>query len=90
MDRLACPALELELRIERQVERDRQAVLARDRPAFLASALDDHLLGRELMAVDSQAPAVELLELTGLELRAQGTELLAQLRPEQGQVRLDL
>ena len=51
VDQVARTALELELGVEREVERDGQAVLARDRPAFLAVPLDEHLVGAELVAV---------------------------------------
>src|SRR5207249_12084743 len=62
--------------------------LAGDRPAFLAAALDDHLVRAELVPVDAEAAAVELLEAPGLERGANGGELLAELRAEDRQVRL--
>ena len=88
VDRLARAALELEVGVELEVERDRQTVLAGDCPALLAAPLDEHLLRRELVTVDPQPTAVELLEIARLELCAHGAELLAELGPEDGQVRL--
>ena len=55
-----------QLVVERRVERDRDAVVARDRPAVEADALDEHLVRLEHVAVDLEAAAVELLELAAL------------------------
>ena len=88
MDEVVRVALEEQLVVEREVERDRDTVARRDRPALLAAALDEHLVGLELVAEDTEAPAVELLELAGRERGTNGAELLAELRPERGQVRL--
>src|SRR5204863_3614343 len=85
---IARAPLELELRIERKVEGDRQAVVRCDRPAFLPRSLNEHLVGPELAAVHAEPAALELLELAGLERRAHGAELLAELGAEHGQVRL--
>ena len=54
----------------------------------LPGPLDEHLLRAELVAGDAEAAAVELLELAGLQSGAHGAELLAEPRPEHGQVRL--
>src|SRR5207249_5717173 len=62
--------------------------LAGDRPAFLAAALDDHLVRAELVPVDAEAAAVELFEASGLERGTNGGEFLAELRAEDRQVRL--
>ena len=51
VDQLPGTALELELGVERELERNREAVVACDRPALLAAPLDQHFLGRELVAV---------------------------------------
>ena len=59
----------------------------RDRPALLADPLDEHLVRGEVVAGRAEAP-VRLLELARLERRAHRAELLAELRPEHGQVRL--
>src|SRR5207302_769609 len=81
VDQVAHAAFQLKLRIEGQVERDGEAVLASDRPAFLAPALDDHLVGSELVGVDAEATTFELLEVAGLEGRPDRPQLLAELRP---------
>ncbi len=64
------------------------AVRRCDRPAVLALPLDEHLVAREVVTGDADAAVGELLEVAGLERRAHGTELLAELRPEQREVRL--
>src|SRR6266516_3037916 len=88
VDQVAHPALELELGIERQVERDGEPVLTGDGPALLAAPLDDHLVRAELVPVDPEAAVVELFEASGLERGTNGGELLAELRAEDRQVRL--
>src|SRR5204862_614078 len=88
VNQVANAAFERELGVERQVERDRQAVLAGYCPAFLAAALDEDFVRAELVAVHAEAAAVELFDLAGLERPADGAELLAELRPEHRQVRL--
>ena len=90
MDEVVRVAFEEQLVVEREVERDRDAVAGRDRPALLAAALDEHLVRLELVAEDAEAPTLELLELAGRERGANGAELLAELRPERRQVRLDV
>src|SRR5919206_2753156 len=89
VDELPHAAFELERGIEREVERDGEAVLAGDRPALLASTLDQNLVGAELASVDAEAAALELLELPRLEGRAHRAQLLAELWAEHRQVRLD-
>src|SRR4051812_1315510 len=88
VDQVADAALELELRVQGQVERDGEAVLARDGPAFLAAALDEHFLRRQLVAVDTEAPFAELLELPRLERGPDRAELLSELRAQHREVRL--
>ena len=80
--------LEHQLVVERRLERDRDAGVARDRPAFAADVLDQHLLGLEHVPVDLEPAAVELLELAARELLAHRAEPRTELRPEHRQVRL--
>ena len=80
--------LEHQLVVERRLERDRDAAVARDRPALAADVLDEHLLGLEHVPVDLEPAAVELLELAARELLADRAEPRAELRPEHRQVRL--
>ena len=54
----------------------------------LPSPLDEHLVAREFVTRDADAAVVQLLEVAGLERRAHCTELPAELRPEQRQIRL--
>ena len=89
VDAVEQPPLEQQLVVERRVERDGDAVLARDRPALAADALDEHLVGLEHVAVDLEAAAVELLELAALQPLAHVAQRRAELRPEHRQVRLD-
>ena len=63
-------------------------VVARDRPALTADALDEHLVGLEHVPVDLEPAAVELLELAARELLAHLAEPRAELRAEHRQVRL--
>src|SRR6266511_403407 len=65
------------------------AVAARDRPALLPGPLDEHLLGGEVAARGPEASVRELIELARFESGANRAELLAELRPEHRQVRLD-
>ena len=66
-------ALELELVVERGVERDGEAVLAGDRPALARRARSTSTSsGSSSWPVDAQPAAVELLELAGLERRPHG------------------
>ena len=88
MDQVVDAALELELRVEGRVERDRDSLVRRDRPALLAGALDEHLVGAEVVAEDAEAAALELLELARRESGADGAELLAELGAEHGKMRL--
>ena len=74
--------------VERRVERDRDAVLARDGPALEPDALDEHLVRLEHVAVDLEAAAVELLELAALQPLADVAQRRAELRAEHRQVRL--
>ena len=62
--------------------------LGGDRPALLAGALDEHLVGGELVAEDAEAAALELLELARGERGPHRAELLAELRAEHRQMRL--
>ena len=87
-DQVVDAALELELGVERRVERDRDAVRRRDRPALAAAALDEHLVRLELVAGGAEAAAAELLELARLQRLLHGAQLLAEPRPEHRQVRL--
>ena len=80
--------LELELGVERRVERHGDALLRGDGPALLAGALDEDLVRTEVVAEDAEAAALELLELARRESGAHGAELLAELRAERRQVRL--
>ena len=89
VDQLVDAALERQLVVDRGVERDGDAVVAGDRPALLAGPLDEHLVRAELVPGGAEAAAAELLELARLERGPHRAELLAELRPEHGQVRLD-
>ena len=82
-------ALELELGVERRVERDRDAVLGRDRPALAADPLDEHLVRLELVA-GRRGSGRRRAPRTRPPASAARTlaELLAELRAEHGQVRL--
>ena len=73
----------------RGVERDGDARVAGDGPAVLAGPLDEHLVRLELVAGGAKAAALELLERARLQRGAHRAELLAELRPEHRQVRLD-
>src|SRR5581483_5800578 len=87
-DEVVHAALELELVVERDVERDRHALGGRDRPALAAAALDEHLVRLELVAGGAEAAAVELLEPAGLERLLHRPQLLAEARAEDREVRL--
>src|SRR5919201_6671896 len=76
VDQVAGAALQLELLVQGEVERDREAVLAGDGPAFLAVTLDQHLVGAEVVAVDAEPSVAQLLEVTRLERRSHRAELL--------------
>src|SRR6266540_5187166 len=89
VDQVEDAALELELFVEGRVECDGDAVAARDRPALLPGPLDEHLLGGEVAARGPEASVRELIELARFESGANRAELLAELRPEHRQVRLD-
>ena len=56
-------------------------------PSFPSRSIED-LVAREVVAGDADAAVGELLEVAGLQRGAHGAELLAELRPEHGQVRL--
>ena len=56
-DQLVDAPLAVELLVDVRVERDRDAVLGRDRPAFLPGALDEHLVRPELVPRGAEAPA---------------------------------
>ena len=89
MDQLVDASLEHERLVDRGLERDRDAgVGSGDGPTVLAGPLDEHLVGAELVPGGAEAPVAELLELARLKRRAHRAELLAELRPEDGQVRL--
>ena len=87
MDQVEHALLHEELGVERRVERDRDPVRVRDRPALLADPLDEHLVTGQVATGDAKA-AVHLLEVTRLERRAHRAELPSELGPEQGKVRL--
>src|SRR5205814_4141270 len=53
-------ALETQLVVERRVETDRDTVVLGDRPALAAAALDEDLVGRELVSADTDVPVGEL------------------------------
>ena len=88
VDELVRLALEQELVVEPEVERDRDAVARGDRPALAAAALYEHLVRVELMSRDLEAAVGQLLEVARRERLAHGAELLAELRAELRQVRL--
>ena len=78
-----------ELVVEVEVERDGDAVGRGHCPPLLAVPLDEHLVARELVAGHADASVRKLLELARLERGSHRAELLAELRPEDRQVRLD-
>src|SRR5207245_2072470 len=82
-------ALKFELGVQRRVERDCQPELGCDGPARASAALDEHFVRTELVARRAKAPVAELLELARLQRGAHSAERLAELRPENRQVRLD-
>ncbi len=88
VDQVEDERLELELGIERGVERDSDAVGACHGPPLLAGSLDQDLVWGELVLGDSEAAAVELVELAARERLAHVTQCRAELRAEQRQVRL--
>ena len=67
-----------ELVVEPEVERDRDAVARRDRPALAPAALDEHLVRLELVPGDPEAAVGQLLELA--RLRAPRARLRAPCR----------
>ena len=83
VDEVVDPALAPELVVQPRVERDRHAVGGRDRPAFLATPLDQHLLRAQVVPRRSEAAAGKLLELSGFECLAHRDQLSAELRAEQ-------
>src|SRR5581483_7841626 len=64
------------------------AVTRRDREALAAEALDEHLVRAELVAGGAEAPARKLLEVARLQRLLNGRQLLAEPRPEHGEIRL--
>src|SRR5579884_588066 len=88
IDELVRLALEHELVVEAEIERDRDAVARGNRPPLAPSALDEYLVGLELAPGDAEPTLRQLLELARRERLADGSELLAELRAELGQVRL--
>ena len=86
LDELVDTALAVELRIDLGLERNRHAVLGRNRPTLAARALDQHVLRLELVPCRAKTPTLELLEITLLECGANLAELLAKTRAERGQV----
>ena len=59
-------------------------------PSLPSPALDEDLLCRQLVAGGAEAAARELLEVAGLERAPHVAELRAELRPQDGEVRLDV
>ena len=78
-----------EVVVEVEVERDREAVRGCDGPAILAVPLDEHLLARQVVAGNANPTLRKLLEVAALKRRANGAELLPELRAEEREVRLD-
>ena len=74
--------------VEMEVERDRHAVGAGDRPAFLPVPLDEHLVTRQIVAGSPHAAVFQLLEVAGFECGPHGSQLLPELGAEDGEVRL--
>src|SRR5262249_53123396 len=68
---------------------DRDRIVGSERPSLARTALDEHLVGTELVPVHTHASALEVLELPRVERRPHGAELLAELRPKHGKVWLD-
>src|SRR5262249_48561725 len=87
-DEVVRAALELELRIERRVELDGDALRGRDRGALAAATLDEHLVRAELVPRGAEPSVAELLEVARLQcllhLAQRGTEA----RPEHREIRL--
>ena len=88
VDQVVDTPLELELGVEGRVERHGDAFLRGDGPAFLAGALDEDLVGTEVVAENAEAAALELLEIARGECLAHRAEFLAEPRAERRQVRL--
>src|SRR5262249_52939539 len=63
-------SFETKLVVERRVDRDGHAVLARDRPAAQPDPLDEHLVGLEYVPVDAEPAPLDLLEVSGRETLA--------------------
>src|SRR5204862_3812004 len=63
VDQLVRLALEHELVVEAEVERDRHAVAGGDCPALAPPALDEHLVRCQLVLSDAEASVRQLLEL---------------------------
>ncbi len=89
VDELVDPALERQLVVDRGLERHRDPVGPGNRPALLAGPLDEHLVRAELVPGRPEPAAAEILEVSRLERGPHRAELLAELRPEHGKVRLD-
>ena len=82
-------ALAPQLLVELGRQGDGQRIGFGEHPALAGASLDEDLVRPELASVDANAAAFQLLELTRLQRCAYGAELLAELRSEHGQVRLD-
>src|SRR5690348_6931958 len=89
VDQLVHAALATQLVVELRRHRNRDGFVGGERPALPCAPFDEHLLRAELVPVHADAAAPELLELAGFERGTDGAELLAELRPEQREVRLD-
>src|SRR5712691_5621528 len=87
MDQFVHAALPAKLVVELRRDRDGQRVVFGERPSFTRTALDEHLVGRELAPVHSNPTACELLELAGLQRCADRAQLLTELRPEHREIR---
>ena len=88
VDQLVDAALECQLLVDGRVDRDGHARVTGDGPPVLPGPFDENLLRGQLMAGNPESAALELLEVARLKRSAHGTELLPELRPEGGQVRL--
>src|SRR5439155_12509300 len=88
MDEAENAALELELCVERGVERDGDVTVSGHRPPLLPGPLDEHFFGSEVVPRCSEPAAGKLFELVRLESRPNSAELLPELGAEHGQVRL--
>ena len=75
--------------IERRVERDREPVAVRDRPALACPTCSTSTSSAERSWPTARKPPFDSHEVARVERRAHRAELLAELRPEHREVRLD-